>query len=74
MGRDTSEGITLLEGRDPDGLPVMIVYPRAEPCVPPVRAIYLRQFSRQRADLPENDPGVFRGEGNGSDQAGRGRP
>jgi hypothetical protein len=34
LGRDISEGITLLEGRDPDGLPVMIVYPGAEraPC------------------------------------------
>jgi CBS domain-containing protein len=30
MSRDTSEGITLLEGRDPDGLPVIIVYPGAE--------------------------------------------
>jgi hypothetical protein len=30
VGRDTSEGITLLEGRDPDGLPVIIVYPGAE--------------------------------------------
>jgi hypothetical protein len=30
VGRDISEGITLLEGRDPDGLPIMIVYPGAE--------------------------------------------
>lgn len=30
VGRETSEGITLLEGRDPDGLPVIIVYPGAE--------------------------------------------
>lgn len=30
VGRDTSDGITLLEGRDPDGLPVIIVYPGAE--------------------------------------------
>ena len=27
VGRDISEGITLLEGRDPDGLPIIIVYP-----------------------------------------------
>lgn len=30
VGRETSEGITLLEGHDPDGLPVIIVYPGAE--------------------------------------------
>ena len=30
VGRDTSEGITSVEGRDPDGLPVIIVYPGAE--------------------------------------------
>lgn len=30
VGRDGSEGITLLEGRDPDGLPVIIVHPGAE--------------------------------------------
>ena len=30
VGRDISEGITLLDGRDPDGLPIMIVYPEAE--------------------------------------------
>ena len=30
VGRGISEGITLLEGRDPDGLPVVIVYPGAE--------------------------------------------
>ena len=30
VGRDTSEGISLVEGRDPDGLPVLIVYPGAE--------------------------------------------
>jgi len=27
VGRDTTEGITSVEGRDPDGLPVIIVYP-----------------------------------------------
>jgi len=30
VSRDTTEGITLLEGRDPDGIPVIIVYPGAE--------------------------------------------
>lgn len=30
MGRDTSEGVTSVEGRDPDGLPVVVVYPGAE--------------------------------------------
>jgi hypothetical protein len=30
VNRDTTEGITLLEGRDPDGLPVIFVYPGAE--------------------------------------------
>ncbi len=30
VSRDTSEGITVLEGRDPDGIPVIIVYPGAE--------------------------------------------
>jgi CBS domain-containing protein len=30
VGRGTSDGIQLLEGRDPDGLPVIIVYPGAE--------------------------------------------
>jgi CBS domain-containing protein len=30
VSRGTSEGITLLEGRDPDGLPVIVVYPGAE--------------------------------------------
>src|SRR5262245_49047623 len=30
VNRDTSEGMMLLEGRDPDGLPVIIVYPGAE--------------------------------------------
>jgi|SRR5262245_1249966 len=30
VNRDTSEGMTLVEGRDPDGLPVIIVYPGAE--------------------------------------------
>ena len=30
VDRDTSEGITVLEGRDPDGLPVIIVHPGAE--------------------------------------------
>jgi CBS domain-containing protein len=40
VGRDTSEGITLLEGRDPDGLPVIIVYPGAEHA--PRHAIHAR--------------------------------
>jgi CBS domain-containing protein len=31
VGRDTSEGITSLEGRDPDGLPVIIGYPGPVP-------------------------------------------
>ena len=30
VNRDTSEGLTLLEGRDPDGVAVVIVYPGAE--------------------------------------------
>lgn len=30
VGRDTTEGITSVEGRDPDGLAVIIVYPGAE--------------------------------------------
>ena len=30
VGHETSEGIELVEGRDPDGLPVLIVYPGAE--------------------------------------------
>jgi len=30
VGRETSEGITLLEGRDPDDLPIIVVYPGAE--------------------------------------------
>jgi hypothetical protein len=30
VSRDTTKGITLLEGRDPDGLPVLLVYPGAE--------------------------------------------
>jgi CBS domain-containing protein len=40
VGRDTSEGITLVEGRDPDGLPVIIVYPGAEHA--PRHAIHAR--------------------------------
>jgi hypothetical protein len=40
VGRDTSEGITVLEGRDPDGLPVIIVYPGAEHA--PRHAIHAR--------------------------------
>ena len=30
VGRAISEGITVVEGRDPDGLPVLIIYPGAE--------------------------------------------
>ena len=30
VGRETSEGVTFVEGRDPDDLPVLIVYPGAE--------------------------------------------
>lgn len=30
VGRETTEGITSVEGRDPDGLPVIIVHPGAE--------------------------------------------
>jgi hypothetical protein len=30
VDRDTSEGFTFLEGRDPDGLPVIIAYPGPE--------------------------------------------
>jgi len=30
VGRDTTEGITSVEGRDPDGLPIIVDYPGAE--------------------------------------------